>query len=93
MRERTIQEAIAGASIVAVKVIEKTLDDALRLIDDIGLTTKAPAMASFDHWQKVIGKQGNAICPCCSGRKAKHCHHRWTDPTPRKSSSNLNWKS
>jgi SEC-C motif len=81
-RETTIHAAIAGAATLAVEVIEQTLDDALKLVDDIGLTTKAPMMASFDYWRKLARGRGNAMCPCRSGRKAKHCLHRWTDPTP-----------
>ena len=80
--ERTIQEAIARAATFAVEVLEKTLDDALKVIDDIGLTTKAPQMASFKYWRNQIAKRGNASCPCRSGRKAKHCLHRWRDPAP-----------
>ena len=81
-RETTIQEALARAATFAVDVLEKTLDDALRIIDDIGLTTKAPQMASFDYWRNITRKQGNTLCPCRSGRKAKHCLHQWADPTP-----------
>jgi hypothetical protein len=29
------------------------LDQALRLIDDIGLTTNAPAMATFEYWRNI----------------------------------------
>jgi hypothetical protein len=50
-RENTIQEAIVRAATLAVDVLEKTLDGALKLVDDIGLTSRAPAMASFDYWR------------------------------------------
>ena len=70
-RETTIQDAIARAATFSVDVLERTLNDALKVIDDIGLTTKAPVMASFDYWRNLTAK-GNAICPCRSGRKAKH---------------------
>jgi len=81
-REATIQTALARSATLAVDVLEKTLDGALKIIDDIGLTTKAPKMANFDYWRNVVQKSGSALCPCRSGRKAKHCLHRWTDPTP-----------
>ena len=78
MRETAIQEAIARTAILAVDVLEKSLDDALRVIDDIGLTTKAPLMASFAYWRNLVAKRyaRNAGCPFRSGRKVKHCLHR-----------------
>jgi hypothetical protein len=79
---RTIQDAIARAAVLAVEVLERTLDDALRLVDDVGLTTEAPSMASFDYWRNVVSQRGSASCPCRSGRNAKDCLHRWTDPAP-----------
>jgi hypothetical protein len=81
-RETTIQDALARAAILAVEVLEKSLDDSLKLIDDIALTTKAPSMASFGYWRNLSRARGNVSCPCRSGRKAKHCLHRWTDPVP-----------
>jgi hypothetical protein len=81
-RETTIQDALARVAILAVEVLEKSLDDALKVIDDIGLTTKAPSMASFEYWRNLQPSHANASCPCRSGRKAKHCLHRWTDPAP-----------
>jgi len=49
LRETTIQEAIARASLLAVEVLEKTLDDALKVIDDIGLTMEKKA--SIDAYE------------------------------------------
>jgi hypothetical protein len=76
--------AIARTAILAVDVLEKSLDDALKVIDDIGLTTKAPLMASFAYWRNLVAKREarNASCPCRSGRKVRRCLHRWTDPAP-----------
>jgi hypothetical protein len=51
--ERRVQEAIAVSAIVAVRVMEKTLDDSLRIIDDLGLTTSAPKMATFKYWRQL----------------------------------------
>jgi hypothetical protein len=81
-RETKIQDALARAAILAVEVLEKSLDGSLKLIDDIVLTTKAPSMASFGYWRNLSRAHGNVSCPCRSGRKAKHCLHRWTDPVP-----------
>jgi hypothetical protein len=47
--ERTIDKALARSAVVAVAVLLDTLDAALRIIDDIALTTGAPTMASFSY--------------------------------------------
>jgi hypothetical protein len=81
-RQTTIEEAVARSAAFAVDVLERTLDDALRIIDDIGLTTHAPGMASFRYWRQISQKGQNSMCPCRSGRKVKHCLHRWLDEPP-----------
>ena len=81
-REQTVQQALASATTFAVRILEKTLDDALRIIDDVGLTTGAPRMANFEYWRNVIQGQPSSPCPCRSGKKVKDCHHRWTDQVP-----------
>jgi SEC-C motif len=81
-RETTLADAVARSACLAVEVLERTLNDALKLVDDIGLTTSAPFMASFPYWRNVSRQSGNALCPCRSGKKAKHCLHRWSDPAP-----------
>jgi hypothetical protein len=60
--ERRVQEAIAKSAIVAMRVMVQTLDDSLRVIDDLGLTTGAPKMATFHYWRRlqVTKKQ---LCP------------------------------
>jgi hypothetical protein len=62
-RVSTIQEALARSAILAVNVLERTLDDALKVVDDIGLTTKAPRMASFNYWRNLGKAHGRASCP------------------------------
>jgi hypothetical protein len=81
-RVTEIQEALARSTILAATVLERTLDEALKVVDDIGLTTKAPKMASFSYWRNLGKAHGRASCPCRSGLKSKHCLHRWTDPAP-----------
>lgn len=80
--ERNVQEAIVKTAIVAVTVLHRTLDDSLRIIDDIALTTKAPRMASFDYWRKVTVTTRKQLCPCRSGRRAEHCQHWWGAACP-----------
>lgn len=81
-REETIQVAIARASVFAVEVLERTLDDALKIVDDVGLTTKAPTMANFGYWRNFYPRSDGSRCPCRSGKKVKQCFHRWTDRSP-----------
>ena len=47
--ENTVAEALARSVVLAVAVLHETLDVALRIVDDIALTTGAPAMASFSY--------------------------------------------
>jgi hypothetical protein len=81
--EKTIDAAIARSATLAVMVLLETLDVALRIVDDVALTTGAPAMASFTYWRMVSQDARNALCPCRSGRKAKHCPHEWAEEPPR----------
>jgi len=79
--ERTVHEAIATLSIVAVRVIVQTLDDALSVIDDLGLTTGATKMATFTYWRQLQVATRKQRCPCRSGLTFEKCHHRWREPT------------
>jgi hypothetical protein len=80
--QRTIQEAIATSAIVAVRVMLQTLDESLRIIDDIGLTTGAPKMATFNYWRQLQVTTKKQLCPCRSGFTYEKCHHRWRESSP-----------
>jgi len=80
--ERNIQEAVIRSAAIAVRVISTVLNETLRLIDDLGLTTRAPHLATFDYWQKLSIATPRQLCPCRSGHRAKDCSHRWGDPSP-----------
>jgi hypothetical protein len=79
--ERRVQESIAMCAIIAVRVLAQTLDDLLRIIDDMGLTTGAPKMASFKYWRQLQVATKRQGCPCRSGLSFEKCHHRWREPT------------
>ena len=81
--ERTVQTAIGLASMTALRVLAVVLDDALRIVDDVGLTSGAPALADFHYWRALRPAERNQECPCRSGKKAKRCHHGWRMPAPR----------
>jgi hypothetical protein len=80
--ERTVQTATARASTTALKVLTNTLDAALRVADDVGLTTGAPALSRDSYWRNVRLPERNDPCPCRSGRKGKRCRHVWGDMAP-----------
>ena len=80
--EETIEVAVVRAATLVVDVLTRTLDDALKIIDDVALTSGAPQMASFSYWRKLAQKGRNSLCPCRSGRQVKHCQHRWSDTPP-----------
>jgi hypothetical protein len=80
--ERTVQIATARAAARALTVLRRVLDDALRAIDDVALTTGAPAITRETYWRNIIRPERNELCPCRSGRKAKRCPHEWGDAAP-----------
>jgi len=80
--ERSIASATARAAIAALNVLTLTLDAALRVIDDIGLTTGAPGFADFAYWHMLKRGGRNDPCPCRSGQKSKNCIHEWSAPAP-----------
>lgn len=79
--EPIVLDAIVLAAVTAVEVMCKALDDALRLIDDVGLTTRASKLSTFDYWRKLV-PQPKQLCPCRSGRISRNCAHLWDKPAP-----------
>jgi hypothetical protein len=80
--ERTVQMATAQAVTTALRVLTSTLDAALRVVDDVGLTTGAPALSRDSYWRNLRSPERNDPCPCRSGRKGKRCRHVWGDLAP-----------
>jgi hypothetical protein len=80
--ETMIPEAIVRSAVTAVRVLAKTLDESLRVVDDIALTTRAPRMAAFSYWRNVDVTTPKQLCPCRSGQLARKCPHHWGDPAP-----------
>lgn len=72
-----VEDALVRAAVFASRVILKTLDHGLHVIDDVALTTGAPDIANFTYWRNIRQKGRNSICPCRSGRLVKHCSHGW----------------
>lgn len=80
--ETTVETATARAADVATRTLRLTLDSALRTIDDLGLTTGAPAIAREPYWRNLTARRKDEPCPCRSGRNARDCRHKWGDPAP-----------
>lgn len=80
--DRSIPSSTARAACAALDVLTTTLAAALAMIDDIGLTTGAPAMADFPYWRNLSPTARNESCACGSGKKTKNCIHSWGAPTP-----------
>jgi hypothetical protein len=57
-----------------------TLERALRIVDDLGLTSGAAKAAPWPYWRALEPAVRNARCPCRAGRKAKACGHEWGLP-------------
>jgi hypothetical protein len=82
VQERTVEEAVVRGAVRAVEILEAVLGDALRVVDDIGLTTGAAQIATYSYWRSFSQGDRNERCPCRSGRKVKHCPHDWRTDAP-----------
>lgn len=80
--ETTIEDAISRSVILSLDLLASVLDEALRIIDDIGMTTGAPALSSVPYWRALSEPARNDRCPCRSGKKTKNCAHGWGKPAP-----------
>jgi hypothetical protein len=62
---------------LAMQVLQQSLDDALRAMDDICLTSRIGDYKAATHWRSIRSAVRNDRCPCRSGRKSKDCPHQW----------------
>jgi hypothetical protein len=77
-----VEDALVRAAVFASIVLLESLDNGLRVIDDVALTTGAPDIASFTYWRNIRQKGRNSSCPCRSGRLVKRCSHDWVTAAP-----------
>jgi hypothetical protein len=80
--ERSIPSSTARCAVAGLHVLAVTMDAALRVLDDIALTTRAPMFAEFTYWRALRQEGRNEPCACRSGRKTKHCDHAWGGQSP-----------
>ncbi len=79
--EDTIERAVVNAAVLSVDVLTQVLDETLRFIDDVALTTGAPQSAHKPYWRCLKSKPAKLPCPCRSGLLGKACQHNWwTEP-------------
>jgi hypothetical protein len=80
--EDTIERALVSAAVISVDVLAQVLDDTLRFIDDIALTTRAPRASRTGYWRRLKAKPARMPCPCRSGLLGKACQHTWSSEPP-----------
>jgi len=75
--EDSLTAAIRSGILRGLHWTTVALDDALRLCDDIALTTRVPHIARTPYWRAVVAADRNSQCVCRSGKKTKACRHEW----------------
>ena len=56
--------------------------DALRVLDDVALTTRAGKLSVHTYWRAIRVADRQALCPCRSGERAYRCRHAFGEPGP-----------
>lgn len=79
---RDVDVAVATAFATSAVVLRESLDAALHVVDDLGLTTRAGSMSVFDYWRAWPARDRKSPCPCRSGRRGSSCFHEWGDDAP-----------
>ena len=74
-RQEDVSTAIERAIDRSAHVLLSAGDDALKVLDDVGLSTRAAEISTFDYWRAVRIRDRQAPCPCRSGRRAYRCPH------------------
>lgn len=78
-----IEAAISRSGTRSARALLVSLDDALQILDDVALTTRAAEIATFDYWRNIAVRDAQALCPCRSGHRAYRCDgHRFGQPGP-----------
>ncbi|RYP84334.1 hypothetical protein EKO23_15965 [Nocardioides guangzhouensis] len=82
-RQEAVSTAIQRTIDRSAKVLLAAGDDALRVLDDVALSTRAAEIAAFDYWRAVRVRDRQAPCPCRSGQRAYRCLHILGQAGPR----------
>lgn len=79
----TVAQRAADAIILATDLLDQDLVRVRWVLDDVGLTTQIADSLPLKLLDFPLAHQHperNSACPCGSGRKFKHCVHRWGQP-------------
>lgn len=68
-----IETAITRSGARSARALLASTDDALRVLDDVALTTRAAEISTFDYWRNITVRDNQALCPCRSGKRAYRC--------------------
>lgn len=82
-RQEDVSRAIRRAIDRSAAVLLAAGDDALRVLDDMALSTRAAEISTFDYWRAIRVRDKQAHCPCRSGQRAYRCRHVLGEPGPR----------
>jgi hypothetical protein len=75
-----IETTVARSATTALTAGLQIARSALRVVDDIALTTDAPSIYRRESFRALRPAARNEPCPCGSGAKGKRCAHAWGDP-------------
>ena len=81
--DQSVFASTARACIAALQVLTESMDAALRVVDDIGLTSGAPALADFAYWRALAPGARNLPCPLPLGSESQELHSRVGQTDPR----------
>ena len=81
-RQEAVSTAIRRAIDRSAMILLTAGDDALRVLDDVALSTRAAEIATFDYWRASSPRQAGAV-PVSVGRAAYRCLHVLGQAGPR----------
>jgi len=75
-RQEAVSTAIQRAIDQSASVLLAAGDDALRVLDDVALSTRAAEIATFDYWRAVrVRDRQTGTVPVSIGPAAYRCRH------------------
>jgi hypothetical protein len=80
--DHDIAEMCCDTLITSGRIATEVLDQALAVVDDFGLTTRASSLTRRWYWRDFLPANGNRPCPCGRGAWAR-CGHFWGRPGPK----------
>src|ERR1700690_3356923 len=69
--------AVAEALCISIEAFGDAWPAFVRVVDDVGLTTRTPFLTKLEYWRRHDKPSPNDLCPWGSGLKWKRCDHAW----------------